>query len=176
MTTFGVLPTKHIRGTPAHKSSNTCVTDCGSNPHPEVVAAAYIKNGAVFSEVYLLQLCVNIQLFICGMESVRALIPVGHQTTFYLRRAERIEGVDNYDRIFARTRGYDSANKSELQEEMQGYRGFNYPERWTERQKLLHGIKGRAGPSQDTCAYEKEYKDNQFDCQLLIERERERES
>ena len=64
MSTFGVLPTQYIRGTPAHKSSNTCVQDAGSNPHPEVVAAGYIKNGGVFTEVYLLQLCVNIQLFL----------------------------------------------------------------------------------------------------------------
>ena len=175
MSTFGHLPTRYIRGTPAHKSSNTCVLDAGSNPHPEVVAAGYIKNGKVFSEAYLLQLCVNIQLFFCGMESVRTLIPVGHQTTFYLRRAKRTVGVEDYDRAFTEeqidsryggkkqsqeskdkqgSRGFDSTDKSELQKEMQNYWSIHSYDQWTERQKLLFGIKGRAGPSQDTCEYE----------------------
>jgi len=174
MSTFGSLPTRYIRGTPAHKSSNTCVRDAGSNPHPEVVAAGYIKNGKVFSEAYLLQLCENIQLFICGMESVRALIPVGHQTTFYLRRAERTVGVDDYERVFTEeqidsryggkkqsqkskdkqgSRGYDSTDQSELEEEMQSYRGTHHPDRWTERQRLLLNQKGKASPRQNTCEY-----------------------
>ena len=143
---FLLLSSKHIQGTPALKSKDTCVDDACSNIHPEVMAVSkYSNNRYLFRQSYLQQLNINSQLFITGINSIKEILPPEYKTTMLLQWAGLEDGEDafDYDYDTSKFAGYDNPEYiTDLQQEKQASRGYHHHKCMSNLQKEMRQAAG----------------------------------